>query len=109
MNKSDIIKAAELAKKRGQFYKSDVFQAAEINNYMQALIAAAELLKQVEVVEAGSEPMVGDLISIDDGKSASIATHVEFLEQLKVMERHFAAPLKIIQRAGKPVITRGKV
>jgi hypothetical protein len=45
---------------------------------------------------------VGDLISINGGDSANIATHDEFLAELKRLEPHFAKPLRIIQRKGLP-------
>jgi len=44
------------------------------------------------------EPQVGDLISINNGESASIVTHQEFLEQIESMKHQFSSPLKIIQR-----------
>lgn len=48
------------------------------------------------------EPREGDLISINGGLSANIVTHAEFLDEIKLMEPQFAAPLKIIQRNNQP-------
>lgn len=46
------------------------------------------------------EPQVGDLVSINGGESASIATHWEFCEALKANADRFVSPVQIIQRNG---------
>lgn len=104
MNKSDIIKAAEKCKNllegRNNPIPEHLFTAEK------ALIAAAELLKQVEVVEAGEMPRVGDIVNDseyakEEGVTMSCFSWDKFYR--------FEEGMEIIQRAGKPVITRGSV
>lgn len=46
-------------------------------------------------------PQVGDLITVNNGGSASLVTHEEFLLQLNAMLHQLVAPPQIIQRQGK--------
>ena len=119
MNRSDIMKAAELAKdfheniinyRNGQ---SVELRADFMRKYLQALIAAAELLKQVEVVEAGEKAQEGDVIDLGEFGFA-IVTAVSgnnidcaMLRDGQLTSGYFFrnfGKYQIIQRAGKPVI-----
>lgn len=48
------------------------------------------------------EPKEGDLISINDGISAALITHKEFILALIANNDRFEAPLQIIRRNNKP-------
>lgn len=81
------------------------------------LLAQAYLALQAELqfyrdncimLEEGYEPEDLDLVSINNGESANMVKGEEFLEQLKILEPQFIAPLRIIQRQGKPVIIKPK-
>lgn len=101
MNKSDIMKAAELGKAlletRGACNSEMVF-----DRFIPALCAAAELLKQVEVLPEGSEPMVGDVVFCSVAQMAYIVTNEGLT---KIAEDNL---MQIITRSGKPVITVNK-
>ena len=103
MNKSDIMKAAELAKRTTSSYKNDEDFArtweAEI-----ALIAAAELLKQVEVVEAGSEPQIGDVVFCDFMQKSYAVSNASIHSHQITQTVASDNLMRIIQRNGKPVI-----
>lgn len=104
MNKSDIIKAAEEAAECN-------FTSSELKpSYARAcaaLIAAAEFLKQVEALPEGSEPMVGDLVSYKAHDSRIY--YAVIFDESDLAYKKAMQPIVIIQRAGKPVITRGSV
>lgn len=48
------------------------------------------------------EPMVGDLVSINGGETASLVTHPEMVGVILANKDRFVSTVKIIQRAGKP-------
>lgn len=134
-DKSDIMKAAEEAADKLELLNSwrklsveegsplNQQQHHEINMALRwldmnkektasALIAAAELLKQVEVLPAGSEPEVGDFVMYSNLEALPISIQTDEYGNHYYAGRHYLGDkydhqvqnLQIIQRNGKPVI-----
>lgn len=108
---TDALAAAWMAKHFGMKIAPD---PREFPNAVNASFDANGVLQQACLAEMGTpkwrkwyihpdslhllEPQVEDLVTINGGESANIATHPEFCEALKANADRFVAPVKILQR-----------